>query len=157
MVVSVSDIRTCLNDISVDKISDTVIQQKINFATAKINTIKKSSATTSDIDNAIINLAAFYTYSVYADNYRNLPAVTFNNGYAFPADGSNLDMAIAISVKEKLDNIRLMAEEFLGIISDIRVYLRPDENKMLIGYMTTTYTHEYIARTNNSARLWLGL
>lgn len=154
MTIIVENVRNYLNGITEDKLSDLTVQQNINLSEAYVNEVKKSNATTANINNAVLAIAGYYCYEIYADQYRNIASVTFNNGYAIPADGSSLDQAIAISVDKKLESLRIKAETFLGFVTDVKQFLRPDSNKMYTAYIDGSQTAEYIARNNSSGRFF---
>lgn len=66
MTVTVTDVRNQLNLLTNEAISDDVIQSQINIATREVQLLASSSASSDDLDKAILMLASYYTYVVYS-------------------------------------------------------------------------------------------
>ena len=76
MTVSVSDVRAFLGDISEEELSDGTIQKQIDLATQRVNSLKSSQATDSQVDAAVLALAGYYSYLAYAQKLERGTGVT---------------------------------------------------------------------------------
>jgi len=79
MTVVIADVRKYLNDLPTEPptgVSDSVIEQRIKLAQAKIDAEKSKDASTSVVDNAVLTEAGYQVYLAYATTQeRNLGMV----------------------------------------------------------------------------------
>jgi len=64
-MVTVSDVRTFLNNIDPELISDTVIQKQIDLAGPIVDAAKSKDASASDVDKAKLVYAGYLSYLAY--------------------------------------------------------------------------------------------
>jgi len=68
MVITVSDVRSYLNDISADEVSDSTINQQLTLAQFVVDNEASKEATDSDRDKAVLTYAGYLTYLAYAES-----------------------------------------------------------------------------------------
>ena len=108
MTVTISTVRTKLNNLSEDLVPDEVIQQHIDMATEYINAIKNDDANSTYVENAILVLASLRTYMSYG------LAIERATGTLPPAYEEQI-----AELKEELQQwVRLISDEYL-IRSDV--------------------------------------
>jgi hypothetical protein len=89
MSVSVADIRVYpLNDMPVSDESDAAIQGAIDQATVYVNYIKRSDATTDEVDAAVRALGGYLAYLAYLDRPVQDVAGAMADGYFTPSTGT---------------------------------------------------------------------
>lgn len=97
------DIRTALMEISTSRIPDSVISQRLTWATTQIDAKKKTGTTTANVDQAIIDLCAYDCYRRYVAQYTNaVSSVTDPDGFPVQLDGN--------TVNRLLDNLNIVLQ-----------------------------------------------
>lgn len=117
----ITGVRNCLAGIISDRVSDDIITDKIADATAYINKIKSSSASTTNVNIAIKYKAAELVYTFYA----------LTNEYSTP------------DINYLADKIQEKAQEFIDMIVDTTVGA-----SIYLPSMGLTYNNDYIDYLN---------
>jgi len=69
MTATILDVRNFLNNLSVGRVSDAVVQKQLEVATSKVNVRKAANVSEDTIDKAILVYASYLTYLAYVTEY----------------------------------------------------------------------------------------
>lgn len=118
MTVGTTDVRHYLNDITVDRISDETLQGAIDDATLEVNNMKKSAATTAQVDYAIKTKAGYFAFGTYVDQYRNeVSSTTDANGFPVQMNGTPIDASVGTSLDKKLEHLEKRMKKAESIVT----------------------------------------
>jgi len=74
-MVTISDVRDFLNNLSPGRVADNTVQKQIEVATVKINAKKASGLSESTVNTAILVYASYLTYLAYVTEYERTAGV----------------------------------------------------------------------------------
>ena len=100
--VTVADVRLELNEISESAVSDAVIEQKIEFATTKVEAVAYDGATTAAMKMAVVKLAACDVLTSGSGGYTRV--------------AQELDTREEWDVKAMVDDLRTECDEVLSYV-----------------------------------------
>ncbi len=117
MTATKTDVRTALMEISTSRIPDSVIIQRLTWATSQINAKKKSGAVSADVDQAIIDLCAYDCFSRYVAQYRNSVSSTTNpdTGMPMQIDGDAVNIMLD-NLNDTKKSLREAAEQSASLV-----------------------------------------
>lgn len=142
MTVSVAEIRIYpLNDIPVSDESDAVIQGAIDQATLYVNYIKRSDATTDEVDGAVRALGGYLAYLAAFDRPVQDVAGVMADGYFTPSTGTEgIPQIKSVSdSRAKERALRDAAKMFINMIAKANIVNGKFESKH-IPYIGLTST-----------------
>jgi len=111
MVVTVDQIRTVLNLMDSDELADSVIELNLVRAQTKVDAVARYTATEALKDDAILSLAAFYSYQSHADRIKHQLPGHFVEGRWTPIAGVKVR-----DTTSKLNSLRNDANEALKLV-----------------------------------------
>lgn len=134
MTVTVAEIRIYpLNDVPVSDESDNVIQGALDQATIYINSIKRSDATTEQIDAAIRAQGGYLAYLAYFDRPIQDVAGAMADGYFTPSTGTEgIPQIKSVSdSRAKASALQKTANMFINMISKANIVNGQVEKKFI--------------------------
>jgi len=142
MTVSVAEIRIYpLNDMPVSDESDAVIQGAIDQAALYVNYIKRSDATTDEVDAATRALGGYLAYLAYLDRPVQDVAGAMADGYFTPTTGTEgIPQIKSVSdARAKERALRDAAKMFINMIAKANIVNGKFESKYIpfIGLSST--------------------
>lgn len=69
MTITIKDVRVFLQNMSNDRVSDETIEKYLKLAIAQVDAEKSENATETAEDNAVLTIAGYGVYLVYAAEY----------------------------------------------------------------------------------------
>lgn len=111
MTVTISQVRTAINIQEEGDLADDVFELNLSRAQTKVDAVARSDVSEALKDDAILSLAAFYSYRSYADRIRHRVEGSYQKGRFTPTQDTRVRDTSA-----KLESLRRDSQEGLRMV-----------------------------------------